>query len=224
MKRINFIWGLCLSVLVMGFYACSSDDNNDFISTEDNLVLEGRWQLETMNFLNKADVEWDTQEVPYNGQNAFGYAPFMFATGEISGVSFGHQDVLDAEGEVLGSRFDYIMGGDFEAPQFDPNTSYWYWNYADDNKSFTMQQVEGPLPPHDYSLNDIRDLSVSNEGKTIEFTADLASRKVGADRGDNLETPVRFTLEKEQPSKFVEVQIEGETFVDPVNPGEEGNS
>ena len=217
MKKALILLMFCVAGFT--FVACSSDDNNDFISTEDNLVLEGQWQLETMDFLSHEDVDWNTEEVEYSSANAFGYAPFMFTAGQISGLNFGHRDVV-VDDEVLGSRFDYIMGGDFEAPQFDPNTNYWYWNYEDDNKSFMMQQVDGPLPPHDYTMNDIRDIKVSNDGEKIEFTANLASRRVGGERGDNVLTPVRFTITKGTPTKYVEVQIDGEDYKTPENPEE----
>lgn len=214
---------LGLSALLIGFISCSSSDNDDFISTEDQLVLDGQWQLETMDFQNAEDVAWK-DGVLFSGQTAFGYAPYMFAAGDISGFLFGRHEVT-AKGdndEVLGSRFDYVMGG-FTPPQFDENTNYWYWNYTKDGASFEIQQVEGPLPPHDYSLYDIRDIKISDEGKTIEFTADLTTRIVGADRGENRKTPVRFKITKGTPSKFVEVYIDGERYTIPNSSEESGN-
>lgn len=206
-----------LLLAVVMFTACSSDDDNTQ-STEDELVLDGQWQLEKMDFLDADQIKWDTSEVPYNRAAAFGYAPYMFDAGEISGFLFGERDVNDKDGNHLGQRFDYIMGGDFEAPQFDPNTTYWYWNYTNDQKSFEMYQMEGPLPPHDYTLHNIRDIEVTEDGEKIVFTADLSSREIGGERGDNIETPVKFTITKGKPSKFVDLYIDGEPYEEPVNP------
>src|SRR5699024_2137829 len=100
---------------------------------------------------------------------------------------------------------------------YDQNEDYWYWNYTKDNTSFEVVQVqpEGGPVSSDFTLYNIRDISVSNEGNTIEFTADLSSRKVGGERGDYVKTPVRYTIHKGQPTKFVEVQIEGEKYTTP---------
>lgn len=220
MKKSSFFALLAMSVFVLFMVSCSSDDE-DPISTEEGLVLEGTWQLDRMDFLNKDDVKWNTEEIPFSRAAAFGYAPFMFDFGEISGFNFGHADVVVAD-EVVGSRFDYIMGGDFEAPEFNPNTQYWYWNYTNNRKSFEVVQLDGPLPPHDYTLYNVRKIDVSEDGRTITFEADLTSRKVGAERGDNLKTPVAFKINKGNPTKFVDVFIDGEPYVDPANPDIEG--
>lgn len=211
MKKTNWALMLSMGLFLVLFAGCSSD-NDTPVGAEDQLALEGVWQLETMNFLNKAQVEWDS-EVPFTPLNWFGYAPEMFKSGKISGFIFAQNEVVIDE-KVVGNRFDYIMNG-FEPPEFDANKTYWYWNYTHEQKSFEVQQLDGPMPPHDYTLYNIRAIEISNGGQHIVFKADLTSRKVGADRGDNLQTEVEFTITKGTPNKFVDVLIDGETYVSP---------
>lgn len=209
MNKAKLFFMACLSLTLVLFTSCSSDDDND--SNQAGLHLEGEWQLLKMDFQGE-DAEWNP-EVEYTSSNAFGYAPYMFHFGGIKGLIFGSQEVMDTEsGNSLGKRFDYVMG--LEVPQ-DPNEAYWYWNYKDDNESFEAIQRNPTWPPHDYSLTDVSDIQESQNGNKIVFTGHLKSRVPGGEMGDLVSVPVEFTIEKGEAVDPVEVFVNGEAFVEP---------
>lgn len=197
-----------LALLTLFFVACSSDDDNN-VST-DGLNLEGEWQFKTMNFLDES-VKWDP-ELDYTSANTFGYAPYMFDYAGATGMIFSSENVISDSGENLGKRFDYVLTGNFGQ---DPDEAYWYWNYTNDKQSFMMQQVNPSFPPHDYTISNISDVEVSQDGKRVDFKGYLKSRKVGGTMMEIEEVPVEFSLLKGAPDTAVEILIEGEPFVAP---------
>lgn len=193
------------------FVSCSSDDDNTDPS-DDTLNVEGLWKFTEMNFLDE-DVLWDP-ELEYSSANTFGYAPYMFEFGEVKGFDFGTQNVEDEEGNVLGQRFDYILGGQFGQ---DPDEAYWYWNYINDKDGFEAIQVNPSFPPHNYSLKDVSDVVVSNDGERMDFKGYLYSRVVGGTMAEIELTPVEFTLVKGDIDEGVDVFVTGIPIEDTIS-------
>lgn len=207
MKNLKNLSWLSLVLAAFLFISCSSDDDK---SVDENVLqLEGEWKFETMNFLD-GSVQWDP-EVEYTSANTFGYAPYMFEAANARGMIFGTDPVTSDAGN-LGKRFDYILGADFGQ---DEDVAYWYWNYTDQGESFMMQQVNPSFPPHDYTINNISDFEMSQDGNRVDFKGTLKSRIVGGTMMEMEDTPVEFTLIRGTATTPVEILIEGEPFVAP---------
>ncbi|HLS31368.1 MAG TPA: hypothetical protein VK021_10965 [Flavobacteriaceae bacterium] len=202
MKNFRNIFLVSFALIGFLFVSCSSDDDNTPV--EEGLHVEGVWKFTEMNFLDE-DVLWDP-EIEYISANTFGYAPYMFDYAEVKGFDFGTVPVEDEEGNVQGKRFDYILGGNFGQ---DPDEAYWYWNYTNGGEAFEAIQVNPSFPPHDYSLRNVSDVVVSNDGNRIDFKGELLSREVGGGMMDTELTPVEFTLVKGEIDEGVDIFIAG---------------
>lgn len=194
------------------FVSCSSDDDDNSLS-DDVLNLEGEWKFTKMNFLDES-VLWDNG-LEYTSANIFGYAPYMFEYAEVKGFNFGTVKVQDNSGNVQGDRFDYVLGEDFGQ---DADEGYWYWNYLNDKESFEIIQVNPSFPPHNYSLKNVSDVELSNNGTRIDFKGYLYSREVGGTMMDIVQTPVEFTLTKGDIDEGVEVFITGIPYEETIDP------
>src|SRR5699024_3965692 len=200
-----------ISLILMGMLtvvSCSSDDDDNI--ADDGLNLEGNWQFDTMDFLDDS-VEWDP-EIEYTSANTFGYAPYMFEYAGVKGFIFGTEAVEGLTGEIVGKRFDYVLTGEFGQ---DPDEAYWYWNYEEEGESFSMAQVNPSFPPHDYSINEITEVEISESGNKLEFKGTLKTREVGGSMSDMYQVPVAFSLTKGEPTENVEILIQGEPFTAP---------
>jgi len=163
-----------------------------------------------MDFLDDS-VEWDP-EIEYTSANTFGYAPYMFEYAGVKGFIFGTEAVEGLTGEIVGKRFDYVLTGEFGQ---DPDEAYWYWNYEEEGESFSMAQVNPSFPPHDYSINEITAVEISESGNKLEFKGTLKTREVGGSMSDMYQVPVAFSLTKGEPTENVEILIQGEPFTAP---------
>lgn len=200
MKPINSIFSRFVLVLLL-LAGCSKDKDQVKKPDEDVLKIEGRWKFEKLDFLDES-VAWDPQ-VDFNTGNSFGYAPLMF--GGMQGFEFGTRKV---KGD-LGNKFNFINEGDHNQ---DEASEYWYWNYTDDHKGFEIKQINSQMPPFDFSVMSISDITVSNSGAQMVLRASLNSRKPGGALTDMVKVPVQITLIKGTPDAEVQLFIKAQPF------------
>src|SRR5699024_4771072 len=143
--------------------------------SETELALEGQWQFEKLNFLNPEDIALPSADAA----PALGYAPIMF--GGMQGFYFGDDEVEGPMGE--GKLFDYINEGDYNQ---DPESKYWFWNYTDDGKGFEIQQLNSSMPPYDFSIMEIEDIKLEEEGDKIVFKAKITTQEIGGGFTDKI--------------------------------------
>lgn len=206
MNKIKFILAISLSLVLMTFTACSSDDNNS--ESDDTLKLEGQWKFAQMNFTDDS-VDWDPG-VAYNSGTKFGYAPYMYTSAGVKGVDFKTQAVNNAGGDKLGNRFDYDLSGNFGQSE---DEAYWYWNYTDDG--FDVVQTNPAFPPFNFSLRNAHNVVQSENGNRVVFDAHVNSRVVGGPVTQVIQVPVQITLVKGTSDQPGEILIKGEPFVEP---------
>lgn len=209
MRKINF--ALLFSVLSLGLFVmatgCKKKPDPQPTTT---LALEGEWQLESINFTDASLVTWDPA-IDFTTANRFGFAPYMWSYIGMKGFSFEEKKVKDD----LGSRFVFLYDGNNGE---DMSLDYWYWNYLNDKKGFEIEQINPQFPPFNYSIMDISEIKQENDGNRLTFKANMYSRKVGEAMKDIIKVPVEIKIMKAAATAFVNVLIEGESFVAPDEP------
>lgn len=203
-KITTFLAGIAL-VLLLGI-ACNKDENPDNDKpTEEKLALEGSWQVESVDFLDAASVEWPS-EIPYNFGTKFGYAPYMYTI--MKGYVF-NEDKIEND-SIDGYAFDFILEQEFG----DPGVRYWYWNYIGEDGLEIIQLNVPNGPPNNFSIMNGSDAEMSEDGNSVTFKAEMFSRIPGGKITDVKTVPVEINLKKGEIEKSAEVFIEGEPFKD----------
>ncbi|MGO1786639.1 MAG: hypothetical protein ACTHZ7_06140 [Sphingobacterium sp.] len=203
-----FVTLLALNLL----QSCKKDNNIDPNLPPDETVqkleLEGRWKIESVNFLDET-VKWK-EEVAFTSESRLGWAPAMYA--KTMGVNFQVTEVKNTDGEKLGNKFSLIVGEDL--PLSEANT-YWYWNYIEDQQEFEMKQINSTEPPYDFSIMNISGIKIENDGDKVVFQAKLNSRKPGQAINETIQVPVEFILVRGVPTVEANILLKGQTFVLP---------
>ncbi len=205
-KQILLITTAFLALFVV--QSCTKDDYPGPEEPVQTLELEGRWTITSVNFLNNA-ANWK-ENVPFTSESGLGWAPNMFA--KTMGINFQTTTVNNDSGTKLGSKFSFIVGEDLPLSE---NDTYWYWNYADEQLSFEMKQLITASLPYDFTLHDIREVTIENEGDKVVFKADVNSRKPGEDVAEIIQVPVEVTIVRGVPSVESVILSMGHPFVMP---------
>ncbi len=195
---------LSMSLLFVFGTACNKDKDNDDKKTEEYSVV-GSWQVESVNFLDAASVEWP-DSVPYNFQTKFGYAPYMYTI--MQAYVFEEAEVADEEYD--GKEFNFILESEFG----DPGVVYWYWNYIGEDGIEIIQMNVPNGPPNNFSVMKGKKMEFGEEGNTLVFEAEMYSRTPGGTIFDRTEVPVEIRLKKGEAGDNATVYIEGELFED----------
>lgn len=198
MRAYNTLFaGLAVAFLL--FTGCSKD--NPETPDPNILKLEGQWKFEKLDFQDES-VKWDP-ETDFTTAASFGYAPLMFEG--MQGFDFTTQKTKDN----AGNKFDFVSEGSYNQ---DPSKEYWYWNYTDNNKGFEIRQINPQSPPFNFSVMNITNIRISNNGQSLVFKASLNSRKPGGAMTDIIQVPVEITLSKGTPTTEVKMFIKGADF------------
>lgn len=212
MKHLRIIsTGLVAMLAFITMPSCKKDKVEPGVPPEETvakLELDGRWKIETVNFLDEA-VKWK-EEVKFTSESGLGWAPGMYA--KVMGINFQITAVNNEGGTKLGNKFSYIVGEELPLKETD---TYWYWNYKDEQKNFEMKQINTTVLPYDFSILDITDLKIENNGDKVVFKANVNSRKPGEAITDNIKTPVEITLTRGVPSATANIRLKGQIFVMP---------
>lgn len=190
---------LSLLTLTVAFTACKKDEVEP--KDENNLKIEGNWQIESMNFLD--DIVLWNDDIEFNVQNYMGWSPAMFQ--KMWGMDFQTTKTEDKEGYRLVYKEDW---GYFNNPEKD----YWYWNHKDDGNSFEVQQINTQMPPIDFSIKQVKNIEILNDGKEIRFGATVKSRISGESLAEATSVNIEMILKKKTPSYEPEILFKGEPF------------
>lgn len=199
MRPTNFKILVVLIFTVLVTFSCKEKEEPE----PETLKIEGEWNLEKINFLDESVVWKDG--VPFNKGTYFKYGPYMYS--EVMGYKFG-------EGAVeKGFRADVLQS--FYAAN--PDQVLWYWNYSEDKMSFELAQVNLQFPPYDFAFKNITNLEKSDDGNTLSFKAQVASRTVGGGVNDVEYVNVEMTLKKGEAIADTKVTILGKPFIIPAS-------
>ncbi|MCO6495383.1 MAG: hypothetical protein J5I91_06865 [Bacteroidetes bacterium] len=194
MSKSKFI----LLFIAFGMLALSSCKKEDPKQDNDSLLkIEGTWQLAMMDFLDDR-ANWD-KTVEFSFGNYFGFAPAMFA--DMQGFDFATTKSSGGQGNI----FNYINEGEYNQGK----ETFWYWNYTNNKKAFEIIQINKEMPPYDFTIKNISDIEILDNGNKITFMTKVSSRLSGQPMTTTVQLPVKITLIKANPTQNVEIYVQG---------------
>lgn len=197
MKKINLFFVLVIAVALV---SCKKDEVEP--KQENVLKVEGQWKLKKVNFISDK-LDWD-EDVPYTFGNYFKYAPAMYE--DLKGFDFRK---IKTDGNK-GYSLQYINEGNYNVDPAAPTR--WYWNYLNDKTGFEMLQINEAMPPYNFSIMDITEIKVSNEGNTITFKAKAYTRLSGGSASEVIIVPAEYKMERGTAVDNTKVYINGKLF------------
>lgn len=198
MKKFNFLT-LLAALAIFALVGCKKDNPEP----EDSLNVEGLWKVDKVNFLDD-NAKWD-DNVEYTPGSSFGFAPHIYK--DMRAFNFKSTDFPGQNAKV----FEFIS----DVNSGEEGVNYWYWKFTEDKKSFEIIQTNKDMPPYDFSLANVRDVVMSEDGNKMTFKADINSRVPGKPLTNVVKAAAELTLTKGAPTKNADVYIKGEKFVLP---------
>ena len=208
-KLKNIITIFIAFASIHSIQSCSkkNDPVPDPVIPEQTLELEGKWAIESVNFLDET-AAWDAT-VDYTSESGAGWAPGTYA--HVKGMDFQTTALNNSNGQKLGNKYSPIVSEELSIDQ--KNT--WYWNYSNDKQSFETKPLPDNSASFDYAFHDISSINLAKDGNKIIFKAKINSRKPGKAINETVQVPVEVTLLRGVPTTEAKIIQKGQTFVMP---------
>ncbi len=200
---------IAILIALTGIYSTQScsknnDPSPDPVSPKQVLELEGKWTLESVNFLDET-ASWDAA-VDYTSESGSGWAPGTYA--QTRGIDFQISEIKNSNGQKLGNTFRPIGSEKLSLDE----KNVWYWNYLNEKQGFEIKSLPDNAASFDFAFHDITSITEDKGGNKILFKAKVSSRKPGKASNEKIQVPVEIILVRGVPTTEAKILLKGQAF------------